>query len=621
MPQIIPWLVVLAYIAPIIGALASMRRRSRSLWSIGDSLRKLFPEDRFYRKIKSWENRYKAWRARHVIASYLNLDSLNLLAGRIEYAFGHLRDYTLGIYMMAAFVFDLTLMIFGDYNLRGEQFPSLFYHGFFALLSLWSYRRHVTTGLMMTEFMRVNPHVHPEEFFEHYYRRLGPATIPIPAKARRVVDPRNISYLTGAKPKQGYWRLVHGFYDTAIFARSAYKTLETIGTEYGREVFDVMASLWGSRMLQLFRSRLIVEEDEKFHRLSGKIILVFNHKSHLDFVFNFFALSATHLANGRPVRPRYMAAKDHFVDNKIVYSGMGVGKLIETVDMVFVDRKGKGKEAVLDACRKLGGKEIEIAMYPQGTRALGNRGSRGERLDAGYYTTGTANSLKQPLGHLKKGCAFLAIDTAMALKNTPVTLVFIGIDGTSTLVPKGAFKIQTEGTIKFTVGDIFTLHPSDVEGLEKPSSLQAENEGQKKYLDLVDRLQVEINQGLVQALNLHEKLKLRFLDEIKKYQLISRDHLLVISHQLHQADKDGEDMPFIILDRIYALPPEEQQAFLKELAERLVQGLELLSLRDKTTDQLFRYRGKELKAIVQQEKAKKVECAGRGPGATWRQKG
>lgn len=612
--QMIPWLVVVAYIVPIIGTLASMRRRAKSVWSLGDSLRRLFPEDRIYKKIKNWEGRYGTWRTRYPISAYLNHHLLNLFAGKVEYAFGHLRDYTIGIYMMAAFVFDITLMVFGDISLRGEQFPSLFYHGFFALLSLWTYKRHVATGLMMTEFMRVNPHVHPAEFFEHYYRHLGPSAVPIPTRAVRTVDPTNISYLTGGRPKQSYWLLLHGFYDTAIFARSAHKALTTIGQEYGREVFDVMASLWGSRMLQLFRTKLVVEGIEKFHSLSGKIILVFNHKSHLDFVFNFFGLSSTHLADGRAIRPRYMAAKDHFVDNKIVYSGLGVGKLIETVDMVFVDRKGKGKNAVLDACQRLGDKEIEIAMYPQGTRALWNSGPHGERLDAGFYTTGTVNSLKSNLGHLKKGCSFLAIDTAMVVqsKQMPVHLVFIGIDGTATLVPKGAFKLQTEGTVKFTVGNIFTLNPSDVDGLEKPTSYEALNEGQRCYTALVDRLQIEINRGLASALKLHKKLRARFLEEIRKNNLISRDNLLVINHYLTQSERTDDILPFVILDRIYALPPNEQTVFLKELAHVISEsskgeiGSSLLSLRDQVTDRLFRHRGKELETMIRQEKAQKV---------------
>jgi 1-acyl-sn-glycerol-3-phosphate acyltransferase len=602
---LVPWLAVVMYMVPIIGTLAAMRRRAKAVWSVGDSLRRLLPEDRFYRWVKKAETRYRDWRARYRIGSIVDLERLNLFAGKAEYAFGHLRDYTVGVYMMAAFGIDLTLMLFGSPETRAHRFLSMFYHGTFALLSIWTYKRHVSAGLQMTEFMRVNPLVHPGEFFDHYYRRLGPSNVPVPTRAARTVSPTNISYHTGRPSRQSYWLLLKGFYDTAIFARSAYKALETIGREYGREVFDVMASLWGSRMLQVFQARMIVEGSERFHGLSGKIILVFNHKSHLDFVFNFFGLSSTHLASGRRIRPRYMAAKDHFVDNKVVYSGLGIGKLIEANDMVFVDRRGKGKDAVLDACRKLVDKDIEIAMYPQGTRAVGNYGPEGERRDAGFYTTGTAKSLKENLGHLKKGCAFLAIDTLMAGReshcNYPVHLVFIGIDGTANLVPKGSFKVQTEQTVKFTVGNVLTLAPEEADGLEKPAGALAENPAQQKYLDLVDRIQREINDGLTKALSLHERLKNRFLREVREDSLIPKDQILIAGHKLQQTPD-----AFVVLDRIYALPWEEQVVFLKELGRQLIAGGDLSPLKNSVTDRLFRHRGKELKAVARQEQAKRA---------------
>src|SRR3989338_3030802 len=213
MVPIIPWLIVLTYPVRMIGPLASMRRRAKTVWSVGESLRRLLPEDRVYRAIKKWGGSCRAWRGNHPIARYMNEDLLNLGMGKIEYAFGHLRDYTIGVYMMGGFVVDLTLMVStGEPHLRTQRFPSLFYYGFFALLSLWTYRRHVATGLQMTEFMRVNPHAHPEEFYEHYYRRLGPASTPVPSRATRTIDPTNVSFLTGGRPRRSIRKLLHGVY-------------------------------------------------------------------------------------------------------------------------------------------------------------------------------------------------------------------------------------------------------------------------------------------------------------------------------------------------------------------------------------------------------------------------
>lgn len=611
--HITPWFLVLIYIIPLMGTLVAMIRRVQAVWSIGESLRKLLPVDRFSKKLMEWSDLVRAWRVRHPITNYINVAQLNYVAGTIEYAFGHLRDYTVGLYMMACTVVYLTLMVFGNDLHAARHFDRLFYHSFFALLSIWTYRRHVSTGLQMTEFMRTNPAVHPQEFFEHYYRRLGPASIPIPAKASRLVDPHTSSFKSGRARRQSYWLLLHACYDTAIFARSATKAMQTLGSQYGREVFDVMAQLWGKRMLQLFRAELKITGDELFKDLSGKIILVFNHKSHLDFVFNFFALSQARRADGRPILPRYMAAKDHFVDNRFVYEGIGVGKLIESIDMVFVDRKGKGKDAVAQAADRLAHKDIEIAMYPQGTRAFRNKDWEGRRLDAGYYTTGSRKALQGERGHLKKGAAFLALDTAIALRpqGLPVHLVFIGIDGTATIAPKQGLKIETEGSVHFNVNGVLTITPEEVEGFLKPEPGKPVGpattegplaqgqlaQGERLYLERVDELQQVIDEQLVDALNLHERLKNRFLEDARARQFCSKEQVFSLAHRLQQARQNHEARPFIILDRIYALDPAYWESYLRRMTELLLgpnpyeNGIELC---DQVTEFLFATHGRPM---------------------------
>ena len=230
-------------------------------------------------------------------------------------------------------------------------------------------------------------------------------------------------------------------------------------------------------------------------------------------------------------------------------------------------------------------------MYPQGTRAVANFGSMGESHDAGYYTTGSAHSLKQPLGHLKKGCAFLAIDTVNALQ-VPVHLVFIGIDGTADIVPKGSFKVQTEKSVKFTVGRVFTLTPQDTVGIE--------------HGELVGRIQIEINQGLLAALGLHEKLKSRYLKDIRDQNLVPKEQVLKITHRLNSLPKDDESLEFVIIDRIYALPWEEWAPFLKELGNRIALETELESLRDVVTDRFFRHQGSLTSSGVPSEGAAAV---------------
>ena len=140
--------------------------------------------------------------------------------GSLEYVFGHLRDHTLGLVAVTLAAYDLTSIIFGAaFGL------SQLAHVLVALLSILSYHRHVESGLAMTEFMRVNPTVHPQEFFDRYYDRLGPRTVSPPSQAELVIDPRDVSFMSGAAPKQSLLPLLRGVFDTAIFARSAYRTL------------------------------------------------------------------------------------------------------------------------------------------------------------------------------------------------------------------------------------------------------------------------------------------------------------------------------------------------------------------------------------------------------------
>ncbi|MDO8643943.1 MAG: lysophospholipid acyltransferase family protein, partial [bacterium] len=391
-----------------------------------------------------------------------------------------------------------------------------------------------------------------------------------------------------------------------VLARTAYRALEIMGPVYGREIFDRVGQLWGKRVLQIFRCRLIVRGDEKLSDLPpGKIILVFNHKSHIDFILNFFALSSVRLqARGggtRDIHPRYLAAKDHFLNNKFVYQGIGLGRLIEAMDMIFVDRKGKGTGAIFEACETLVKKEVEMAIYPQGTRAYGNKGWDGERRDAGYYTTGSRESLKRPLGHLKKGAAYLAVDTALcaASQNIPVHLVFIGIEGAGTVAPKGSFAVQTETTVTFTVGGVETIQPEQVAGLVKPVNNEAVSEEEKKYLQLIQETLVKIDNGLIAALRLHEKLANRFLNDAKEHRLVPMESLFSIKRNLNSS-------VFPLIDRIYALSRKEWRQHLTELARLLSVSspstLALQGLNDRVVEQLVHARGKESKKYVITEK-------------------
>lgn len=441
--------------------------------------------------------------------------------GAAEYLFGHLRDHTFGVVsvFLAAYTQDLAWIAA-------------------AALSFIAYVRHVHAGLAMTEFMRANPTVHPQEFFERYYDRLSPNRVGLPAKASRTIDPASVDFTSGEAPVQSLKPLWRALYDTGIFARSAYRALTACGPGYGRETFDAMATLWGSRVLQLFRSRLTVTGIDALKEIEGKVVLAFTHKSHLDFVFAFFALSTARWKDGRRVRVRYIAAKDHFVDNRFVYEWLGIGKLIEAVDMVFVDRKGKGRDAIDDAAQKLAELPVDIAIFPQGTRTRAHVGPKGERLDSGYYSTGS----------LKKGAAHLALGAAAATEQ-PVQIVCFGIDGTATLVPKGSFAVQTQTHVHFELGGTISVNADTS----------------------VDAIQRGIDEGLRRAVKIDRVLADRLLVAIEET-LLAEDALRLRT-ALDAAVLHGNTRLFSEIDAACTLPPPQQLGALAAVAERFLSEL------------------------------------------------
>ena len=298
---------------------------------------------------------------------------INFGVGLMEYYIRPLRNYLLGLTFLVLLAIHLIPLMKG--NLAAAHLTGISLAILFICLTVLSMNRETMASLKMAEFLRVNPEMDPTTYFHNFYRLLGPFKSTLPeSKDIPTISPEKVSFKKHVRSTQGYSSILPGVWDTAHLAHACLRSLRFVGKEYAREVFDLHASMWGKRLLQLFNASMEVTGAERLNNLKGKVLLVFNHKSLLDFALSFFALSGLHLARGRKIRQRFITAKDHFVDNVLVYELLGVGKLIEAVDMVFIERKrkGKGLQDLRQAAEFLSNKEIEIAIYPQGTRAEGN---------------------------------------------------------------------------------------------------------------------------------------------------------------------------------------------------------------------------------------------------------
>lgn len=491
-----------------------------------------------------------------------------LRLGRVEYLLGPVRDRVLSYFLFIWVVYRWIR----PGALPEDVLIASSFVVFYNLLSVLAIRHRDGVRLRLAELARVRSNIHAEDFFNLYYVQLSPYPPPFPRDGFRTVDYSEANYNTGAPPKQGYLPLAESAVSTNTLAHIAMLAFNKVGPDFGRDAFDGLARLWGSRIANNFKAHLKTTFMEPIPPLEGKTLLVFNHKSYLDFALNFFALGDIHQAPprgsneaGRHLRPRFIAAKDHFIDNPFIYSFVGLGKVIENAGMIFVERrkKGKGWMAMTEAAEKISESDVEVAIYPQGTRAHSFSDSAGDRLDAGYYTTFTRRSWDQPLGHLKPGTAHLIQDTLIKLKGQgeeKLNVLIVGIFGSGIAGPKGSFKIQTQTEIEYRVGPLWTLTTQLVEGMEKPESSDASQKGADLYKKGIQTIQQGINERFLKILDWHRSLKERTEKEMTFLKL--PDEKVRKMHQmLKKADECKDARPYILLDRILSLNPKLWERF------------------------------------------------------------
>jgi len=123
------------------------------------------------------------------------LRRLNGFAGRLELSLGWVRDY----FMIPLSLYVLGLRIYGWIEVSGYAFPLEFFPFGLSLYARW-WRWH---GLaILHEFARLNPKVHPSEFMEHLYARLGFLPHPVPKRGTKFIDPNHLDFRKNKPPRK-----------------------------------------------------------------------------------------------------------------------------------------------------------------------------------------------------------------------------------------------------------------------------------------------------------------------------------------------------------------------------------------------------------------------------------
>lgn len=440
----------------------------------------------------------------------------------------------------------------------------------------------VYSGQKFLEVVRAIPFLDPAELFRRFKLELafGAADMmtfdQIPE-----TKPEYADFHKGGRPLQKYVISVKAFIDTLYIARLTIQAFRQMGPKYGLEIFDLMGALWGRRILQHVEGRFTVTGLERLQGRTGRFLFVFNHKSSLDFIFSFFAFSTVRINNRHP-KIRFIVAEDHFKNNFFIYRVLGIGRAIDLAGMIFISRKNRAKsfEDLKLAAQAMIQKDVDVAIYPQGTRAAPNLDRALKRRDAGYYTTITKSSIEERKPHLKKGTSHLILNTLEVMHDQEMTedlnLVFVGIKGAATAMPKNIYKIQTETVMEFAVGDVVSLSPSIIDEIVVNDNDSETEENRKSFLTSMNDL---IDVKLSEVLGLNESLKQRFLAELKGQFRFDHDKIEFIRSSL-DAFEAQSSVVYEILDRIYTLPVAQWNGYLSQLSQLLLERCVLDRLYD-----------------------------------------
>lgn len=482
---------------------------------------------------------------------FIIFGSVHSFFGRIEWLFSFLRDG-----LLAPFLFGYLVYTIADFFIKKEAVFPLYDLLYIILidLSIWNYfyRRHRVRGFLV--LIVTNPLLKPSEFFKLYFASISGLPGHFPAAPERFELP--INYLKGSG--KTIWAIVPGFIATGIAARLVIRASKWKGGDFCKVAGEKVSPVWGAKLIELAGGDIDVKGLENLKNVSGRSVFVCNHKSFMDFAVVPLVIGLANIDRSEPFRPRYMAARNHFYDNKFLYRVVGMGKAMEEMGTVFVDRrsaKEPARNAVDRASEAILSDGVDIVMFPQGTRAHGNIDLRGERLDAGYYTTGTEERLMRERGHLKKGAAYLAVGAAEALskRGIPLNIVPIGLKGTGIMAPRKRLRIQKGIALKVIFG--------------RPYTLTAENLGSLE--NSVENIFVKIDEMLKEILSINAELKKRLAVDVRR---IMQEGGMEKFFEAMSAWRADQDLLFSVVDCIYSSPVKKRGPFLRRLHQLLVQA-------------------------------------------------
>ncbi|MBI4365444.1 MAG: hypothetical protein HY543_01345, partial [Deltaproteobacteria bacterium] len=280
--------------------------------------------------------RYARWRRR-----------VNYPIGCLEWAIQSVRD-SLGLVAWTAWLgYAAWLSAVPRLGLAAQAappaWPSLAIGAAAVGLSLAARRMKRAHRVRLLAYAARFPRIQPGEYFQAFFAGFGPLPLALPDDPPLRTLP-TLDFRRGKKARLRVWPVLHGAFSTSFIARQMFLARRVHGPAGAMPSLDGLMQIWGARMMLLGRLRVIVEGIERAAQIRGQCVLCFNHKSALDFAVALAVLGLIDFPHRPPWRIRFLAARDHFLDNWFFYRGIGIGRAIEIAGMIFVNRRGTPEE-------------------------------------------------------------------------------------------------------------------------------------------------------------------------------------------------------------------------------------------------------------------------------------
>lgn len=399
----------------------------------------------------------------------------------------------------------------------------------------------------LLDHVAAHPGIHPREYFRYWRRRYQPWPFCFSSPTMLQLPVMDFRKGVTPSPRLSLLPLFRGLLSTWSLARAGLYAQKKWGQDYLKSICDAMMLLWAARMCEVSQLRVEVEGFENFSNVRDPLLVICNHKSVFDFVVVPLALGLAKLPQRSPVRLRFMAAKDHFIDNFFVYRIIKIGLAMKAVGMIFVDRKGKARKAAVDeAVEQMFSSKVDVVIFPQGTRAYPQQDAMGNRWDAGYFAAGKSDRMSVMGGHLKKGAAHLAMQAAA---HHPLSVLPVAVYGTATVYNKESLKVQLNETVGVRIG--------------APIRLESAPQSEAAYSSAVKDLHEQMDAAMIEVSGIIPRLEQRLLMDTR---LMLRPNEFDEFVQVVQERRDRKDALFFsVADQLYSLSKDAQHGRLIQL--------------------------------------------------------